>query len=153
MLHQLIISFHTLCASCCPLHNLKRVLWRAEVASRKGGSRFVPCSAMFWPEPLLFLHLLPSSLTLYATHLPAPCLVNLVSLHWFCVQQCHVFDISVFPVFGSRHCADTCQNFISSEKNIISLLFISRHNNTSIRSKKSGNFPCCNVILQLVVRV
>lgn len=112
MLPQLIISYNNVCASSCPLHTFKRVLWMAEVASRKGGSRFVPvpCTVQaFVVRPTPF-----NPLTLYATHLPAPCLVNFVSLHWFCVQQCHVFDISVFPVFGSRHCSDTCQNFVSS---------------------------------------
>lgn len=100
----------------------------------EGGSRLtkrwikVCASAMFGPSLCCSpptTPTLPSFLTLYANHLPAPCLVNLVSLHWFCVQQCHVFDISVFPVFGSRHCSDTCQNFVSSGRKVISYSFVS----------------------------
>lgn len=74
------------------------------------------CKCHVWPEPLVVKP--PPLLTQYATHLPAPCLVNLVSLHWFCVQQRHVFDISVFPVFGVQSvlpCLTLVKTFVSRD--------------------------------------
>lgn len=104
----------------------------------EGGSRLtkrwikVCTSATFCSSLCCSPHFLP----LFSLCMPRTYLLLALSTRFLFTGfvQCSVFDISVFPVFGSRHCSDTCKMLSTVVEKNIYLLCLRRHNRTSIRS-------------------